>query len=177
MDGIKGFWGTAIGKVLIIGIFGSTLLVCFLLGITVFVNNTPESPAEPEQGSLPGQTQAAEATPESQATDTPAPTNAPSPTKTSPSETPLPTSSPVGGGSSTTNSPYLVEVNSGLRAYKRAYAKAEGYIQDSATNVSLLLNEDWKQNAESALGDLDEAANQLESIDNPLPNTSSLTCI
>lgn len=110
------------------------------------------------------------------ATDTPI-----SPTATSPSTptatptyTATPTSSPTATSTMAASSPYLDEVNLNLQAYQNALANATNYVQTPSTDISVLLDEDWKQNAENALNQLDEAATQLENIDNPPPEQGQL---
>jgi hypothetical protein len=110
------------------------------------------------------------------ATDTPILSTA-TPTFTSTAtltNTATPTSSPTATSTTAASSPYLDEVNLNLQAYQNALANATNYVQTPSTDISVLLNEDWKQNAENALNQLDEAATQLESMDNPPPEQEQL---
>ena len=66
------------------------------------------------------------------------------------------------------------EVNINLQAYQNAFANASDYVQTPTTDFTVLLNENWKQNANMALGQLDEAAKQLESIDDAPPEYEQL---
>jgi hypothetical protein len=169
MEGIKQFWGTTIGKILVIGILGSALIVCSLLGITLSRDNAPAaSPAESQPESTATQTQPA-------ATDTPdQATNTATPTETSLPNTALPTSSPDAAGTVPDSSPYLDEVNVNYQDFQNAFANARNYVQKPNTDPSVLLDENWKKDAEMALGQLNDAANQLESIDNPPPEHEQL---
>jgi len=110
------------------------------------------------------------------ATDTPiSPTASSTSTPTAtPTYTATPTSSSTATSPTDASSPYLDEVNLNLQAYQNALANASNYVQTPSTDISVLLNEDWKQNAENALNQLDEAATQLESIDNPPPEQEQL---
>lgn len=110
------------------------------------------------------------------ATDTPIPSTA-TPTLTStatPTNTATPTGSPTATGTVAASSPYLDEVNVNLQAYQNALANASNYVQAPTTDFNVLLDEDWKQNAGNALNQLDEAAKQLENIDNAPPEQEQL---
>jgi len=61
-----------------------------------------------------------------------------------------------------------------LQAYQDAFANASNYVKTPATDFSVLLDENWKQNAGMALNQLDEVAKQLENIDNPPPENEQL---
>jgi hypothetical protein len=177
MDGIKQFWNTGVGKVLIIGILGSVFLVSVLLGITLLNGNAPANTSETEDDLASAiQTQkASETEAASQPTDMVSATETSPPTETPFSDTPMPTSSPVSTGTvASASNPYLDQVNVNLQAYQNALANANDYVQTPSTDISVLLNEDWKQNAENALNQLDEAATQLESMDNPPPEQEQL---
>lgn len=177
MEGIRDFWGTGIGKVLIVSIIGGVLLVCVLLGMVLFGNYGPESPSEPEQelSSVIQTQKAAETALASQPTATTVPTDMPLPTDTFVPGTIVPTSTPVATGTvAPDSSPYLDEVNVNLQAYQNAFADVERYVQESTTDFSVLLKQDWKKDAGMALNQLDEAANQLENIDGAPPEQEQL---
>ena len=91
-----------------------------------------------------------------------------------PTNTATPTSSSTATGTVVANDPYLDEVNLNLQAYQNALANASNYVQTPTTDFSVLLDEDWKQNASMALNQLDEAASQLESLDNAPPEQEQL---
>lgn len=110
------------------------------------------------------------------ATETPVPSTA-TPTLTSTTtstNTATPTSSPTATGTVAASSPYLDEVNVNLQTYQNALANASNYIQAPTSDFSVLLDEDWKQNAGTALNQLDEAATLLENIDNAPPEQEQL---
>lgn len=110
------------------------------------------------------------------ATDTPIPPTATltlTPTAT-PTHTATPTSSPTATSAGASNDPYLDEVTVNLYAYQNALANASNYVQAPTTDFSVLLDENWKQNANAALNQLNEAANQLENIDNVPPEYEQL---
>jgi hypothetical protein len=177
MESIKGFWGTGIGKVLIIGIFGGVLFVCVLLGMVLFGGNAPISSSESEQElSAVIQTQkAAETASASQSTATTAPTNTPLPTDTPVPSTAVPTSSPVATSTVvTTSDPYLDEVNLGIQNYQSAYSDVNDFFQESTADASKLLDNNWKQQANMALNQLDDAANQLKNIGDAPPEYEQL---
>lgn len=177
MEGIREFWSTGIGKVLIIGIFGGVLLVCVLLGIVLIRDISPESPSEPEQDlSSVIQTQkAAETALAAQPTGTATPTEAPSPTDTPVPDPLTPTGTPLATSTSgTSTDPYLNEVDIRLRNYQSAYSDVNNYFQESTTDASKLLDNNWKQKANMALNQLDNAANQLETIGEAPPEYEEL---
>jgi hypothetical protein len=169
MEGIKQFWDTTIGKILIIGIVGSALLVCVLLGFTLFRDNTPASPEDPQRELAATKTQPAATDILVQVTDTAIPTETTLPGTATPTNTPVPT-----GDAPAVNDPYLDEVNVNLGAFKKAFNNASNYVQTPVTDFSVLSNENWKQDANMALSQLNEAANQLENIDNPPPEYAQL---
>lgn len=103
----------------------------------------------------------------STATSTPTPTVIPTNTAT-------PISSPTATNTVAASSPYLDEVNVNLQSFQNAFANASNYVQTPTNDFSVLLNENWKQEAGTALGELNEAASQLESIDNPPPEYAQL---
>lgn len=110
------------------------------------------------------------------ATFTPVPPTA-TPTQTPtvvPTNTTTPTSSPTATGTASASSPYLDEVNASLQVYQNAFANASDYVQTPATDFTVLLSENWKQNANMALNQLDEAAKQLENIDDAPPEYAQL---
>ena len=175
MEGIRGFWNTGIGKVLIIGILGGLLLVCGLLGISLIGGNTPESQAESEQDLSFLQTRIAETALGSQATATAIPTETSLSTDTPIPATSTPTSTPLATGTTaTTTDPYLDEVNLSLQAYQSAYSNVNNYFQESSADPSKLLDNNWKRQANMALNQLDDAANQLENIGEAPPEYEEL---
>lgn len=175
MEGIKGFWATTIGKVLIIGILGSLVLVCGLLGFSLLSGNTPDSQSETDRDSSALQTQIAETALGSQATATLLPTETPLPTDTSVPETPTPTETPIATGTAaTTSDPYLDQVNLGLQNYQSAYSNVNNLYQESTADASKLLDNNWKRQANMALNQLDDAANQLENIGDAPPEYEEL---
>lgn len=177
MEGIRGFWATGIGKVLIIGIIGGVLLVSILLGMVLFGNNSPAGSSEPEQEllSIIQTEQAAETTLASQPTTTSLSTDTPLPTDTPVPNTEVPTSSPVATSTvGTTTDPYLDEVNLSLQNYQSAYSNVNNYFQESTADASKLLDNNWKQQANMALNQLDDAANQLENIGDAPPEYEQL---
>jgi len=93
---------------------------------------------------------------------------------TTPTDTATPISSPTATSTVAASSPYLDEVNVNLQAFQNAFNNASNYVQTPTTDLSVLLNENWKQEAGAALGELNEAASQLESIDNPPPEYAQL---
>jgi hypothetical protein len=110
------------------------------------------------------------------ATDTPILSTA-TPTFTSTAtstNTATPTSSPTATGTVAAGSPYLDEVSVNLQEYQNALANASNYVKAPTTDFNVLLDEDWKQNAGNALNQLDEAAKQLEGIDNAPPEQEQL---
>lgn len=175
MEGIKEFWNTGIGKVIITGILGSSLLVGILLGIVLIRNNTPESPSESEQDLSTLQTQVTETVLEPQTTATSIPTETPLPTDNLLLETSTPTSIPLATGTTaTTTDPYVDDVNLGLQAYQSAYSNVNNYFQESTADASKLLDNNWKQQANMALNQLDAAATQLENIGDAPPEYEEL---
>jgi hypothetical protein len=110
------------------------------------------------------------------ATETPIPPTA-TPTLTStatPTTTATPTGSPTATGTVAAGGPYLDEVNVNLQGYQNALADASNYVQAPTTDFSVLMDADWKQNAGMALNQLDEDAQQLESIENAPPEQEQL---
>lgn len=91
-----------------------------------------------------------------------------------PTDTASPTSTPTATGTVSASNPYLDEVNLNFQAYQNGLANARDYMQPPTTDFSVLLNDNWKQNTEAALGQLDEAANQLENCDNAPPEHEQL---
>jgi hypothetical protein len=179
MEGIKGFWATVIGKVLIIGIIGGVLLVTVLLGMVLFGGNPPESSSDPEQelASVIQTQKAAETASASQPTATVVPTETSLPTDTPVSDTTVPTGTPVAtstAGASTGTDPYLDNVNQGLQNYQSAYSDVNNYFQESTTDASKLLDNNWKRQAKMALNQLDDAANQLENLGDAPPEYEQL---
>ena len=177
MEGIREFWNTGIGKVLIIGIFGGVLLVCVLLGIVLIREISPASPSEPEQDlSTVIQTQkAAETVLAAQPTDTATPTETPPPTDTPVPGSLTPTGSPPATSTSgASDDPYLDEVDARLQNYQAAYSGVNGYFQESSADASKLLDKNWKQKANMALNQLDDAADQLETIGEAPPEYEGL---
>jgi hypothetical protein len=175
MESIKEFWATGIGKVIITGILGSTLLVCVLLGLVLIRNNTPESQSDPEQDLSSLQTLAAETALASRPTDIATPTEMPSPTGTSVPNTRASTGASSSTGSSDTNTnPYLNNVNVRFKDYQSAFSEVDGYFQESTADASVLLDDNWKQNANTALNRLDDSADQLENIGDAPPEYEEL---
>jgi len=91
-----------------------------------------------------------------------------------PTNTATPTSSPTATGTASGSDPYLDEVNFNLQDYQNAFANASDYVQTPTIDFTVLLNENWKQDANMALGQLDEAAKQLENIDDAPPEYEQL---
>jgi hypothetical protein len=177
MEGIKGFWATGIGKVLIVGIIGGVLLVTVLLGMVLFGGNPPESSSDPEQelASVIQTQKAAETALASQPTATAVPTDTPLPTDTPAQDTAVPTGTPVATGTAgTSTDPYLDEVNLGLQNYQSAYSDVNNYFQESTADASKLLDNNWKRQAKMALNQLDDAANQLENLGDAPPEYEQL---
>jgi hypothetical protein len=175
MDGIKEFWATGIGKVIITGILGSTLLVCVLLGLVLIRNNIPESQSDPEQDLSSLQTQAAETALTFQPTDTATPTETSSTTDISVPNTKASTRTPSSTGSSDPSAnPYLNEVNVRFKDYQSAFSDVDGYFQESTADTSVFLDDNWKQNANTALNQLDDSADQLENIGDAPPEYEEL---
>jgi len=85
-----------------------------------------------------------------------------------------PTSSPTATNTVAASDPYLDEVNISLQAYQDAFANASNYVQAPVSDFNVLLDQNWKQQANMALGQLDEVAEQLENINNVPPEQMQL---